>query len=303
MKKQLLLFAMILLPLVTSAHDIEVKNADGVTIYYNYINNGTELEVTFRGSKSDSYSNEYQGNVAIPEEVTYMNRTRKVTSIGSNAFYDCKGLTSVIIPNSVTSIGNGAFAGCYGLTSVTIPNSVTSIGDSAFSGCYGLTSVTIPNSVTSIGNYAFYGCKGLTSVTIPNSVTSIGNYAFLYCSGLTSVTIPNSVTSIGYCAFYYMKLSVVVSLIENPFPIKSVFSFDWIAKDVTLYVPVGTKEKYQATDGWKEFQNIVEGTPTGIKVIENTKNKNATVYDLNGVRLPAPKKGINIINGQKVVVK
>ena len=280
MKKQLLLFAMILLPLVTSAHDIEVKNADGVTIYYNYINNGTELEVTFRGSKSDSYSNEYQGNVAIPEEVTYMNRTRKVTSIGSNAFYDCKGLTSVTIPNSVTSIGNGAFAGCYGLTSVTIPNSVTSIGDSAFSGCYGLTSVTIPNSVTSIGNYAFYGCSGLTSVTIPNSVTSIGNYAF-----------------------YYMKLSVVVSLIENPFPIKSVFSFDWIAKDVTLYVPVGTKEKYQATDGWKEFQNIVEGTPTGIKVIENTQNKNATVYDLNGVRLPAPKKGINIINGQKVVVK
>ena len=280
MKKQLLLFAMILLPLVTSAHDIEVKNADGVTIYYNYINNGTELEVTFRGSKSDSYSNEYQGNVAIPEEVTYMNRTRKVTSIGSNAFYDCKGLTSVTIPNSVTSIGNGAFAGCYGLTSVTIPNSVTSIGDSAFSGCSGLTSVTIPNSVTSIGNYAFYGCSGLTSVTIPNSVTSIGNYAF-----------------------YYMKLSVVVSLIENPFPIKSVFSFDWIAKDATLYVPVGTKEKYQATDGWKEFQNIVEGTPTGIKVIENTKNKNATVYDLNGVRLPAPKKGINIINGQKVVVK
>ena len=36
MKKQLLLFAMILLPLVASAHDIEVKNADGVTIYYNY---------------------------------------------------------------------------------------------------------------------------------------------------------------------------------------------------------------------------------------------------------------------------
>ena len=100
-----------------------------------------------------------------------------------------------------------------------------------------------------------------------------------------------------------MKLSVVVSLIENPFPIKSVFSFDWIAKDATLYVPVGTKEKYQATDGWKDFAYIVEGTPTGIKVIENTQNKNATVYDLNGVRLSEPKKGINILNGKKVVVK
>jgi len=109
MKKQLLLLAMILLPLVASAHDIEVKNADGVTIYYNYINDGTELEVTFRGSHFSDYSNEYQGNVVIPEEVTYMNRTRKVTSIGNNAFRYCSGLTSVTIPNSVTSIGNNAF--------------------------------------------------------------------------------------------------------------------------------------------------------------------------------------------------
>ena len=126
---------MILLPLVASAHDIAVKNADGVTIYYNYINNGTELEVTFRGNSYDSYSKEYQGNVAIPEEVTYMNRTRKVTSIGDKAFYYCKGLTSVTIPNSVTSIGTSAFSGCSGLTFVTIPNSVTSIGSYAFRDC------------------------------------------------------------------------------------------------------------------------------------------------------------------------
>ena len=222
--KLLLVLLISLLSVNASAHDIEVKNADGVTIYYTYINNNTELEVSYRGSSYDSYSNEYSGKVVFPESVTYNGNTYSVTSIGWNAFYGCSGLTSITIPNSVTSIGWNAFSGCSGLTNVTIPNSVTSIGNwafyecsgltgvtipnsvtsigqSAFSGCSSMTSVTIPNSVTSIGEKTFYGCSGLTGVTIPNSVTSIGNYAFKGCSGLTSVTIPNSVTSIGDGAF------------------------------------------------------------------------------------------------------
>ena len=186
-----------------------------------------------------------------------------VTSIGQSAFKDCYGLTSVTIPNSVTSIGNGAFYGCTGLTSVTIPNSVTSIGSEAFSYC-DLTSVTIPNSVTSIGDWAFYGCSGLTSVTIPNSVTSIGRSAFFGCSGLTSVTIPNSVTSIGNWAFRDCSgLTEVVSLIEEPFEINErVFATyiegNYVFTDATLFVPVGTKEKYEATGGWNLFKNIEE---------------------------------------------
>ncbi len=43
MRKQLLLFVLMLLPMVASAYDIAVENADGVTIYYNYITDGTEL--------------------------------------------------------------------------------------------------------------------------------------------------------------------------------------------------------------------------------------------------------------------
>ena len=196
--KILLAMLMSMMGINAFAHDIKVENADGVTIYYNYINDGKELEVTYSGS----YYDQYQGNIVIPEEVTYMNRTRKVASIGNSAFSNCSRLTSVTIGNSVTSIGGSAFYGCIGLTSVTIPNSVTSIGGAAFYGCSGLTSVTIGNSVTSIGGSAFYGCIGLTSVTIPNSVTSIGGAAFLECRGLTSVTIGNSVMSIGSEAFY-----------------------------------------------------------------------------------------------------
>ena len=91
-----------------SAHDIEVENADGVTIYYNWINNNTELAVSFReGSK-------YSGNVVIPASVTNNGNTYSVTSVGADAFGNCSGLTSIEIPNSVSSIGYRSFYGCTG---------------------------------------------------------------------------------------------------------------------------------------------------------------------------------------------
>ena len=210
MNKRIILFSFLLsllaLPMVASAYDFSAVAPNGQTLYYNINSGTTTVSITYPGTSNNSgYYSGYTlptGDLTIPSNVTYNGTTYSVTSIGSYAFYNCSGLTSVTIPNSVTSIGNYAFHSCSGLTSVTIGNSVTSIGDYAFRFCSGLTSVTIPNSVTSIGQYAFQNCSGLTgNLTIPNSVTSIGEVAFYNCSGLTSVTIGNSVTSIGSNAF------------------------------------------------------------------------------------------------------
>lgn len=357
------------------AFDIAVKNADGVAIYYNYINDSKELEVASGGN--------YHGALVIPEEVTYLNRTRKVTAIGAKAFYQNDRLTSITIPNSVTSIGEyafntcssltsvsisnrvsiiekGAFYGCHSLKSVTIPNSVTTIGDFvfaycdsltwvtipnsvttigysmfgycyslksvtipnsvttieafAFSGCLSLTSITIPNSVTSIGNDAFAGCSGLTSVTIPNSVktigiggfehcsgltsvtfyngvTTIGERAFEDCSSLTSITIPNSVTSIGDRAFMNDDLTVVISLIENPFRISDETFNNNTTKNATLYVPVGTIEKYISTDGWKGFLFIEEGTDGGGTTTQKKCEKPTISYNNGKLKFTSGTEG------------
>lgn len=201
-----------LLSLLTIALDANskysIKNDDGVTIYYNAIND-REFEVTY-DQKGD-----YSGNVVIPAEVTYDGITRRVTSIGNYAFYDCSSLTSVTIPNSVTSIGDRAFCSCIKLLSVSIPNSVLCIGELAFAHCYDLTSITIPGSVTTIKSCAFMSCYNITSITIPNGVTTIEDNLFLGCTGLTSVFIPDSITSIKYGAFESCSSLTSVTIPNN----------------------------------------------------------------------------------------
>ena len=256
-----------------------------------------------------------------------------VTSIGESVFEDCSGLTNLTIPSSVTSIGESAFKGCSGLTSLIIPSSVTSIGRSAFSGCSGLTSLIIPSSVTSIGSYVFENCSGLTSITIPSSVTEIGGAAFKGCSSLTnlyykiddeietylryghlyinvkcgieyylndkkitSVAIPSTITKLGEYAFQNCRdlTSVYVSW---QFPISTGSAFYGVdISKCTLYVPQGTEQDYWLADVWGDFGNIVEYDPTGIdRVTTSNDTKELSRYSVNGQRLSAPAKGLNIV--------
>ena len=179
-----------------SAHDIAVANSDGKTIYYNFNTDGDSLTVTYQGGYYSSYSDRYTGAIVIPETVTYSGKTYSVTSIGSYAFYNCSGLTSVTIPTSVTTISSYAFSGCNGLTSVTWNakncSAFSNYSYGPFSGISTqITEFIIGDEVTNIPAYLCYGMSNLKSVTIPESVTTIGSCAFYNCSGLEKVIVPN----------------------------------------------------------------------------------------------------------------
>ena len=149
-------------------------------------------------------------SVAIPDSVM---------TIQSEAFYGCSSLIGITISNSVNYLGSYAFYDCSSLTSVTIPDSVTAIGYSAFENCCNLISTTIGDSVTKIEGEAFAGCSSLTSITIPDSVTIIGDGAFGSCSSLISVTIGDSVTTIGEGAFYNCSSLTSVTIPDSVFKI------------------------------------------------------------------------------------
>ena len=147
------------------------------------------------------------GELVIPAEIDGV----KVTSIDSGAFDDCRGLTSISIPDSVTSIGYNAFCDCGSLNINVDDNNknycdidgVLFTKDKKTLMVYAKDEIQpqyiIPDGVTSIGDEAFGFCRSLTSVSIPDGVTSIGDGAFGWCESLTSVSIPDSVTSISCC--------------------------------------------------------------------------------------------------------
>lgn len=222
---------------------------------------------------------------------------QSVVSIGCNAFYRCSNLSSITIPSGVTSIGSGAFDGCKNLSSISIPGGVTSVNEAVFSGCSNLSSITIPSGVTSIGSLAFYGCKNLSSIAIPSGVISIGDRAFLECSNLSSIDIPYSVTSIGYGAFSdCTKLQSVYVFSEIP-PSLGDYAFPKSLKTKgCLYVPNGTFRAYWRSEWGDKFYDIVEFDATVINRVTTAPDvKEISRYSVNGQRLDAPTKGLNLV--------
>ena len=216
----------------SAAYDYACKNN------MNFISLGETSPIRlYKYRNSDSYeiikcSPAYKGDVVIPSEYN----GKPVTEIGSYAFKDCTGLTTVEIPVSVTSIDYDAFENCnpdlviIGSTYSTAHDfavrksfkfssngtvdpfryELNEDGESytlshcseALQGDVEVVKEYNGKPVTRIGYSAFPLCKGITAITIPGTVKSIAGDSFLYCTELKSVKIQEGVIEIGSRAFW-----------------------------------------------------------------------------------------------------
>lgn len=277
-----------------------------------YVENGNANYTHYSGVL---YSKDGKSLVKYPEGKTGTSYTVNsgVTKIGDQAFSNAK-LTSITLPTTLTALGEDVFYGTA-ITTLTIPASVTSIASSTFSGMVALTSYSvasgstylssdsrgalfdknktllraypiantsttysIPSTVTEIEYVAFWENKNLKTITVPNGVKKIGGWAFAFCQSLEEVNIPATVTAIGDDAFYdNNKMKKVTSAITTPFDVAD-DAFSGTCDVATLYVPAGTKSKYQSKNGWKLFKTIVEQggsttpTATGNGTLSNPYN-------------------------------
>jgi len=221
----------------------------------------------------------------VPESITIPAEVKgfKVISIGYQAFYEAKGIKSVVIPEGVTSIDTHAFRECNNLASFTFPKSLKECGLDSFEDCAFGATVHISDLKSwcnvSLTNWGLYGWRlflngeEVKDLVIPDGVTSIGESMqhvspLSNCASLTSVTIPSSVTKM-YAPFSgCSNLTSVTTFAEEPVAIYAGFPNATNSIDnATLYVPKGSKAAYESADYWKAFKEIreIEDENPGLK--------------------------------------
>lgn len=257
----------------------------------------------------------FRGNVTTWEEVVIPNN---IESIAHSAFLGNK-MKSILIGKGLKKIDDGyAFSFEYELREIYVSpgnpyfdsrdNCNAIIETATNTLMYGCMNTKIPNTVKKIGDTAFYGngrnCDDFTSMTIPNSVESIGFQSFAALYNLRYLTIgANAKITSGNAFSYCRDIKTIVSLNGFPDDIPENTFESEVYNNATLYVPDGCRNNYRLAAGWNLFKNIVDGIPSGIESVELAPSDNKSVFTPTGVRLSAPRKGINIINGKKVIVK
>ena len=163
----------------------------------------TKLSSVHIGAKVHTICNAAFSGCSLLTEVTFAENS-ELRSIDRKAFFYCRLLKKIILPNSLETIGVEAFQGCSSLLGLTIPENISNIGQYAFSYCSGLRKVTFSETcvLQEISKGIFGNCTNLQEVIFSKNIVTLKEQVFRNCTMLTSLNFPeNSIlTTVGdYC--------------------------------------------------------------------------------------------------------
>ena len=186
-----------------------------------------------------------------------------IKTIGSNAFKNCKLLTSAADLAPV-SVGDFAFQYCEKLDSFNFSN-IKTYGREAFEYCYALKEADL-STATSLGIECFYNCYSLKKVKLGDNITTIPQSAFKVCHALEEVVLGSSINSLGSDCFYSDKNALKRVYITAPAPPAVNGSPFYSPSRVTLYVPEYAMVSYKLDNYWSQFTKVEPNPNTPDKV-------------------------------------
>lgn len=223
----------------------------------------------------------------------------------NSSFRNCTALESIEIPESTLDIGNYTFCGCSSLQYIKLPVNLSIIPQSLFQDCLSLEDIDLPSKINSLEDYSFMGCSSLKGINIPDPVTNIGSNCFANCTSLTELILPKNVSNLRWniidgCA--ELK-SLYLLPLTPPSCVNGTFS-DGSYVGVTLYVVPESYELYKTTTPWSNFLNIKEFDQAYADDIFYDDRSSKQYYNLKGINIPNPSKGIfiEVSNGKSKVI-
>ena len=259
--KRILLILLLLAfaPFVNFAQNADEAEAEVVdSMHFKYFGIRYAFEENKKSLYVDiNYNEETPTQVNIMRQIKINGKFYPVKRIGPRAFYGCRNITCVTIPDNVEFIDSSAFRWCVNLSNIGISSNVKKIGPDCFRNCTnlrnfhvpnnlqvissgafrasGLMTLVLPEGLKDIGAYAFEGCKALSAVQFPKSLRSIGKEAFANCWALTMVSLYDQMRSVGEGAFMSCRsLSKVVFTKVMESNIKTIVAADAFAECKSL---------------------------------------------------------------------
>ncbi len=225
-------------------------NAQIDSLHFDNSDNSISLQNTINRGPSMSYSK--LGSVYIGRQI---NRT-DYNSNANGPFYN-SSVKKVYIGKTCSFVQE-LFQNCSSLEKVIMKDDsyIEYISGECFRNCHQLMFVDLRKGLTTISSLAFYNCTSLDSIYIPSTVTSIASNAFSEAKNIKKVVSASNAP---------------VSISETAFP-------GIVYLSSTLYVPIGSKSKYESTTGWKEFSTIVETKALMVDKYKLTYLLNGEVY-------------------------